>query len=515
MPIKPWGFEPVANGKAGAPGAAQRLAQCCTATVCGLALAALAGWLLGARLLAGQWGNRIPMAPSTALAFLLLGGGVFAQARWPAQALSRRLALAAAILTATLGLMVLADWAGVWDSGIERAMARTNEMFGPVPLGRMSPVAAGAFLLESGALMLLLAAERWGPAAALGGVLALLGAGANLVVLLGYLYGVPLLYGSPIIPVALPTALAFVLAGAGLMARLRPQIRPLRAWHSNSMRGILLRAFLPGTLLLIVVEGWSDTWIEGRHIAVNPALRHALTASAACVLIVALTGWTARRTGRLIDQAQEALEVSVREKECLLKEIHHRVKNNLQVISSLLRMQSTRIDHPAVKTAFADLQHRIRSMALVHEHLYRSKDLAQVDLAAYLRQLCTELLHALAPRPANIQLRLELAPARVDIHQAIPCGLLVSELVSNAIKHAFPAGRPGQVRVLLEPAEGGAGLRLRVADNGAGLPPGFQLEGLASLGLRLAPDLARQIGGRLQIEPGPGATFEVVFEARG
>ena len=213
-------------------------------------------------------------------------------------------------------------------------------------------------------------------------------------------------------------------------------------------------------------------------------------------------------------EAEATVQASLREKESLLKEIHHRVKNNLQIISSLLRMQAGRIDHPLAQAALQDMQSRVRSMALIHEHLYRSENLAQVDLATYLKHLCHQLLRTLVARPGAIQLHLELVPIRLEIDQAIPCGLLVNELVSNAFKHAFPEERPGEVRVELQPVAGGAGVRLRVADNGVGLPVDFDPERLTSLGLRLVTDLACQIGGRLERGAGPGTVFEVTFSVK-
>ena len=212
-------------------------------------------------------------------------------------------------------------------------------------------------------------------------------------------------------------------------------------------------------------------------------------------------------------KAQMALQQSLREKEFLLKEVHHRVKNNLQIVSSLLRLQASQLENPIAKAALHDMQNRVRSMALIHEHLYRSENLAQVDLAAYLRQICQQLFRALASTSGAIRLDLDLAPVQLGIDQAIPCGLLVNELFSNALKHGFPNGRTGEVRVELQPLADGPGWRLRVADTGVGLPAGFDLKHLTSLGLQLISDLSRQIGGRLEIGPGPGAVFEVSFQS--
>jgi PAS domain S-box-containing protein len=225
-----------------------------------------------------------------------------------------------------------------------------------------------------------------------------------------------------------------------------------------------------------------------------------------------LAGYTIDITER--KQAEAAVQMALREKEALLREIHHRVKNNLQVITSLLRLQSRQVENIIAKAALLDMVHRIHSMAMIHEHLYRSDDLGAVDLAAYLRSLCTQLCRALVVTPGAVRLVLDLSPMRLGIDQAIPCGLLVNELVSNAFKHAYPAGRTGEVRVSLQPVADGPAWRLCVADDGVGLPAGFDVKQLTSLGLQLVTDLTRQIGGTLEIGTGPGAQFAVVFQDR-
>ncbi|MEI6673637.1 MAG: histidine kinase dimerization/phosphoacceptor domain -containing protein [Verrucomicrobiota bacterium] len=212
-----------------------------------------------------------------------------------------------------------------------------------------------------------------------------------------------------------------------------------------------------------------------------------------------------------IKRGEEQLKNSLREKESLLKEIHHRVKNNLQIISSLLSLQSSQIDNPAAQTALRDMQHRVRSMALIHEHLYRSDSLASVNLSTYLAQLCQRLFRALVTESDHIQLHLEMTTVYLEIDQAIPCGLLVNELISNAFKHAFPNQRGGEVWVDLQPLPDATGWRLRVADNGVGLPPDFTMDHLTSLGMQLVKDLTRQLGGQFEIGAGPGVEFTLVF----
>jgi len=213
--------------------------------------------------------------------------------------------------------------------------------------------------------------------------------------------------------------------------------------------------------------------------------------------------------------AHHSMEASLREKEALLREIHHRVKNNLQIISSLLYLQADRIDSQDVKDALQDMQSRVHSMALIHEHLYGSHDFAEIDLAAYLNHLCAQLFRLLVRTPDAIQMHLDLVPVHLGIDQAIPCGLLVNELVTNAFKHAFPDGRRGEVRIELQPFDDGSSVRLRVSDNGVGLPAGLDLQHLSSLGLQLVNGLIGQLCGRLEIGPGPGTEMVVEFRKSG
>jgi PAS domain S-box-containing protein len=221
-------------------------------------------------------------------------------------------------------------------------------------------------------------------------------------------------------------------------------------------------------------------------------------------------------------QTEAALQNSLRDKVALLHEVHHRVKNNLQVITSMLRLEAARTPQPETRSVLRDMQSRIRSMALLHETLYRSGTFASIDLAAYLKQLATQAFRAQDFSNQAVSLQFDLQPVAVDMDLATPCGLLVNELLTNSLKHAFPDFRSGEIRVQLQPvvepdasppaaAEPGAGSlwHLRVSDNGVGLPDGFVYLNGPSLGLQLVSDLVQQLQGRLQIEPPPGAGFSV------
>ncbi len=160
------------------------------------------------------------------------------------------------------------------------------------------------------------------------------------------------------------------------------------------------------------------------------------------------------------------MQASLEEKEVLLREVHHRVKNNLQIISSLLSLQAHEATDPQTLEMFAESQSRIRSMALIHEQLYRSNQFASIDFGPYARQLCEHLQRAAVP-DKQITLQVDSAAPPLSLDQAVPCGMVLSELVANALKHAFPAGQPGEVRVEFTAADGLR--RLVVADNGVGI----------------------------------------------
>jgi len=203
---------------------------------------------------------------------------------------------------------------------------------------------------------------------------------------------------------------------------------------------------------------------------------------------------------------------SLREKEVLLKEIHHRVKNNLQVISSLLSLQSGTIRDPDVLKLFQESQHRIRSMALVHERLYASSDLSRVDVDAYLRSVTGHLMRSYATGDA-VLLDVEAGGLFLGVDVVIPCGLIINELVSNAIKHAFPDGRRGRIVVGLR-ADGDEALCLEVRDDGVGIPASVDPARTESLGLRLVVALTEQHGGTLEVVRGHGSRFIARFPCR-
>jgi PAS domain S-box-containing protein len=212
--------------------------------------------------------------------------------------------------------------------------------------------------------------------------------------------------------------------------------------------------------------------------------------------------------------AEEALKASLLEKEILLKEIHHRVKNNLQIICSLLNLQSNTIDDPQALVQFQDSQNRIRSMALIHERLYQSKNLGLIDFGPYLSDLATSLVQTYRRQAQNTRLDVEADSMMLDIDTAIPCGLIINELVSNALKHAFPDARPGLIHVEMRHSAEQRQYHLIIADDGVGIEQEQLSQFTASLGLQLVQSLTRQLGGKVEVSGAAGTRFDIRFPGK-
>jgi PAS domain S-box-containing protein len=209
-------------------------------------------------------------------------------------------------------------------------------------------------------------------------------------------------------------------------------------------------------------------------------------------------------------RAEERISAALAEKVVLLKEVHHRVKNNLQIICTLLDLQSESIRDEEALAAFRESQDRIKAMSLIHERLYESKELASIDFQRYIEALSSQLFDSYQVDAGRISLQVDAGGVSIGIDQAIPCGLIINELVSNALKHAFPDNRPGVISIGFQREEDGR-VSLRVADNGVGLPAGMDFTKNGTLGLQLVNMLARQLAGQVSLESASGTAFTIGF----
>ncbi len=208
-------------------------------------------------------------------------------------------------------------------------------------------------------------------------------------------------------------------------------------------------------------------------------------------------------------QALEQIKSSLHEKEVLLKEIHHRVKNNMQVITSLLNLQSKTIGDEKAFEVFQDSQNRVKSMALIHETLYQSKDLSRINFAEYLQKLVAHVSRSYRLRPEAVKINVSVDDVSLPIDTAVPCGLIINELASNSLKYAFPADSRGSINITFQRA--GAHYVLCVSDTGIGLPKDFDPEKGKSLGMKLVRMLTTQLSGEIECRNGVGTTFEITF----
>lgn len=194
----------------------------------------------------------------------------------------------------------------------------------------------------------------------------------------------------------------------------------------------------------------------------------------------------------------------------LLKEIHHRVKNNLQVISSLLNLQTVTLKDPHLLNTFRENQLRVRAIALLHEKLYQSHDLAKVDFTDYIRSLVNHLFRVYAPTRSEVALQMQLEDVFLRVDTAMPCGLILNELVTNALKHAFPDDREGTLRIQLS-IDHREQVQLQVKDDGVGFSFGTDFHTTDSLGLQLVNTLIEQLQGTVKIEGKAGTTVRLTF----
>lgn len=255
----------------------------------------------------------------------------------------------------------------------------------------------------------------------------------------------------------------------------------------------------------------ADSTATGHHVIaaqVNDSTRHYLIAAQKYHQDSLAVSVGIDITARKLAEAQ--IQASLREKEVLLQEIHHRVKNNLQVISSLLDLQSQQIEDSVMLEVFRESQNRVKSMALVHEKLYQSKNFAKINFPEYTESLVNYLFKAYELHSGNVILELDIDEVALNIDTAIPCGLIINELVSNALKYAFPDNRSGKVTISLH-SEPYQHFTLTIKDDGVGLPMDWDFQTVRSLGLQLVKVLTKQLKGTIEITRSPGSQFRVSF----
>ncbi len=281
---------------------------------------------------------------------------------------------------------------------------------------------------------------------------------------------------------------------AGIMARVK------RGQRTPPFETVRLRK--DGTLVEVSVTISPIVGDAGQIIGASKIMRDITPARLAAEALHAVNAALA-----LLVQKRTA---ELKEREYLLQEIHHRVKNNLQVISSLISMQIRGLADASSRAALSEFRSRVMTMAQIHEMLYQSADYAQVPFAKYAKDLATRILRASGSASGNIHLHFSMEELSLPVEQAIPCGLILNELVANSLKHAFPNAAQGTIRVELRLALDRS-VHMSVSDDGVGISPALNLTTLSSLGVQLVMSLVEQLEGRLEIVRLPGSTFRITF----
>jgi two-component sensor histidine kinase len=496
-------------------------------------LVVLIGWWADVTVLRSIWPGFATMKPNTASLFLLTGLSLWMASSHVARfSRSRLIGLVTSATVTAVALLTLSQYVLSVDFGIDQLLFRIEPTESSPHPGRMAIATATVFALV-GFGLLLHHAGVVGTLLHIPAVLALL---ISMLCCLSFIYNPESLRTvGPFSSVAIHTAVTMLVVSIGLVAA--PPTGIVSLLCSDRLGGVIARRILPVAILIPAVTGWLR--LAGQQAGwYSFEFGLALFALSNITLFTALVLWSSFRVDKTEAQRQaiadtlrelnaeletrvvertaaltashDLLQKSLREKEVLLKEIHHRVKNNLQIVSTLLELQSKQTRDTAALAMFKESRGRVKSMALIHERLYRSSDLARVDFAEYVRQLAADLSRTCRVTHEEVRLELDVVIEPLPIDIAIPCGLLLNELISNCFKHAFRATRSGHLRVSLHGGGGGPNV-LTVADNGVGIPDGFDFRKTESFGMQLVVTLVEQLGGEIELSTASGTCFTVRF----
>ena len=309
---------------------------------------------------------------------------------------------------------------------------------------------------------------------------------------------------------SLTVSSTFIFGGFSVNAALHPWVltipMPFLLWAAARFG---MRWTLTASFLVTIIAIFNSSMGIGPFTELGPAMNvlnlqiYLMLPLASVIIVAAALEERAK--------AEQLVSVSLREKETLLKEVHHRVKNNLQVITGLLDMQSLNIPDTSQREVFRESRNRVLTMALIHEDLYRSPDLAGVDFANYIQELVRNLAASSGIDPGLITIEVNAQHRELIVDTALPVSLIINELISNTFKHAFPNGKQGTLRVEFRSTEADA-YELVVSDNGVGIPAELDIQELDSLGIKLVRILTEQLGGTLELDREGGTTFTVGFK---
>jgi two-component sensor histidine kinase len=487
------------------------------------------GWHLDNEFMKSFHPAHISTKYNSAVAFILISGGILIFYLFGKSSIGRSIStLFITLVLAFTSLILLKNFFTfpfnvddfLFDSGGEGRMA----LFGSVN-----------FILLTSALLLIIGGRYLKTA----NILAIIAALLSLFTFIGYFYDEEVILDLTIYtPMSFPSAFNFIMLSIAVIF-LKPSLSFLEAANHDTGGGLLLRRMLPLGFILPVVIGWLRWQGEILHI-LEAELGLTIITFSITILLLSFLIYSAekihlRELEKLKYQKQlkklnEELEFIIKErteelsvanqnlkntladKEMLFKEIHHRVKNNLQLISSILNLEINKIKDDKSKNIMKDLQSRIKSMSIIHEHLYRTKNIISLELKAYVNDLLQAIISSSKTHLVHISTEINVDDIELNSHTAIYIGLIINELFTNSLKHAFKDAEIGKIKI--ECSRENGKYKLIVADNGKGMPEDFTPENSTSLGLKIVDSLVDQLDGELIIENNNGAVFIMLFDVK-
>jgi len=290
-----------------------------------------------------------------------------------------------------------------------------------------------------------------------------------------------------------------------MLSKIAAYLKKIKVWELVLISVLLSEIFTAGVNALMSFLWWGRI---DRDLLLIGSVDAFLVALATSLIILTIVV----EIRKMEKRSEEVIKSSLKEKDTLLRELNHRTKNNMQVISSLLHLQAAVIENDKVREVFKDTQNRIGAMSLVHEKLYKSENLSRIKLRDYIDGLAHALLKSYEKKPGLISLKLDIDDITLPIDTITPCGLIVNELMSNSLKYAFPGDRPGEIKISFHEVPGDK-IELTFGDNGIGLAEDYNEK--KSLGLRLVRRMAtKQLDGNLEINSAGGSEFKITFRKR-
>ncbi|MBZ2164574.1 ATP-binding protein [Methanobacterium sp. VT] len=462
----------------------------------------------------------------------------------------RSIAQISAIIVTLIGILTLIEYLFAINLGIDQILFKElpGALYASSP-NRMALDVAVAFILIGPSLLFLSRntpkTVNWSQ------IIALITVFVVALPLIGFLYGAPQLYYIPnFTGVAIYAVLLLLWASLSILFA-RPDQGFVSNLTSNQLGSYFTQRILPILIIFTIIIGFI-TYLGVKAGLYDPSFGLSILILSTLIIYTIIFLWfaiTLNKTDFERDKAEEQLKenldnleitvkkrtneltnanvllkeeikerenmekeikTSLEEKEMLLKEIHHRVKNNLMIISSLLNLQSGYIKDKESQVIFKESQNRARSMALIHERLYQSTDLKRIDFGDYITSLANELFHTYEAKPCLIKLNINVEDVLLDINTAIPLGLIVNELITNSLTHAFPEGKRGKINVKFHPKDDH--YEFTVKDNGIGFPKDIDFQNTDSLGLQLINSLTDQIDGNIKLDRTTGTEFKITFK---